>query len=260
MDGCSSHYSEYTYAEAKASNELLQFLPENATHLFQPLDRTVRRPFTLAIRNVGADSIWTDVSTNIKQRAIAIACNVWASSNIGPRWWIHEVHLGIINRALLCREVSIGVCFRFVQANVLGIRQSNLHYDHDERRSIYESLLAVSSSGILPRGAIVKLAMQHNCHPDTVKRVWARGQSSVREGHICADVASKIREMVLNYVVPAIKSKFPRSTLRSGVIIQHDIASPHKCLTTSMLESSGVSGIAMKNQPPNSPDFNVLDL
>ncbi|KAF0710647.1 hypothetical protein AaE_012440 [Aphanomyces astaci] len=80
MDGCSSHYSEYTYAEAKASNELLQFLPENATHLFQPLDRTVCRPFTQAIRNVGADSIWTDVSTNIKQRAIAIACNVWASS------------------------------------------------------------------------------------------------------------------------------------------------------------------------------------
>ncbi|KAF0704947.1 hypothetical protein AaE_014703 [Aphanomyces astaci] len=81
MDGCSSHYSEHIYAEAKALNILLQFLPANATHLFQPLDVTVFRPFKQAIRNAVADSIWTDVSTNInKQRAIAIACDVWANS------------------------------------------------------------------------------------------------------------------------------------------------------------------------------------
>ncbi|ETV74117.1 hypothetical protein H257_11082 [Aphanomyces astaci] len=77
--------------------------------------------------------------------------------------------------------------------NPRGPKGGKTHLDHDERRSIYESLLAVSSSGILPRGAIVKLARQHNCHPDTVKRVWAGGQSSIREGHISADVSSKIR-------------------------------------------------------------------
>ncbi|ETV88021.1 hypothetical protein H257_01406 [Aphanomyces astaci] len=81
--------------------------------------------------------------------------------------------------------------------NPRGPKGGKTHLDHDERRSIYESLLAVSSSGILPRGAIVKLARQHNCHPDTVQRVWARGQSSIREGHISADVSSKIRELYL---------------------------------------------------------------
>ncbi|KAF0703262.1 hypothetical protein AaE_015466 [Aphanomyces astaci] len=63
--------------------------------------------------------------------------------------------------------------------------------------------------------------------------------------------------MVLNNVVPAIKSKFPP---QSGVIIQQDNASPHKCVTTSVLNSRGILGIEVKNQPPNSPDFNVLDL
>ncbi|RHZ31535.1 hypothetical protein DYB26_015757 [Aphanomyces astaci] len=57
MDGCSSHYSEHIYAEAKALNILLQFLPANATHLFQPLDVTVFLPFKQAIRNAVADSI-----------------------------------------------------------------------------------------------------------------------------------------------------------------------------------------------------------
>ncbi|ETV89607.1 hypothetical protein H257_00818 [Aphanomyces astaci] len=76
--------------------------------------------------------------------------------------------------------------------NPRGPKGGKTHLDHDERRSIYESLLAVSSSGILPRGAIVKLARQHNCHPDTVQRVWARGQSSIREGHISADAHGRM--------------------------------------------------------------------
>ncbi|RHY66396.1 hypothetical protein DYB38_001876 [Aphanomyces astaci] len=81
MDGCSSHFSEFIYAEAKALNILLQFLPANVTHLLQPLDVTVFRPFKQAIRHAVADSIWNDVPTNInKQRAVAIACDVWANS------------------------------------------------------------------------------------------------------------------------------------------------------------------------------------
>ncbi|RHY22256.1 hypothetical protein DYB25_005971 [Aphanomyces astaci] len=80
LDGCSSHYSEYVYDEAKALDILLQFLPANSTHLFQPLDVTVFRPFKQAIRQAVSDVIWTDVTSISKQRAVSIACNVWTNS------------------------------------------------------------------------------------------------------------------------------------------------------------------------------------
>ncbi|KAF0706049.1 hypothetical protein AaE_014278, partial [Aphanomyces astaci] len=51
-----------------------------------------------------------------------------------------------------------------------------------------------------------------------------------------------------------------RSTLAKGVKIQQDNASPHRCVTTELLHANEVIGITIENQPPNSPDFNVLDL
>jgi hypothetical protein len=66
---------------------------------------------------------------------------------------------------------------------------------------------------------------------------------------------------VVSKVVPAIQLKFPISTSTSGkVTIQQDNASPHKCVSTKRLNDRGISGIEIANQPPNSPDFNVLDL
>ncbi|KAF0709304.1 Aste57867_5993 [Aphanomyces stellatus] len=67
-------------------------------------------------------------------------------------------------------------------------------------------------------------------------------------------------DMILNKVVPAITQKFPTAALKKGVKVQQDNASPHKAVTTEFLQSQGVNGIAMVNQPPNSPDYNVLDL
>ncbi|KAF0700514.1 Aste57867_8953 [Aphanomyces stellatus] len=58
----------------------------------------------------------------------------------------------------------------------------------------------------------------------------------------------------------AIKSKMPRSMQRRGVIIQQDNATPHRCVSTEMLKDSRIHGVKVSNQPPNSPDFNVLDL
>ncbi|ETV97219.1 hypothetical protein H310_09601 [Aphanomyces invadans] len=65
---------------------------------------------------------------------------------------------------------------------------------------------------------------------------------------------------VLNNVVPAIAAKFPRACLQRDVLIQQDNASPHRVVSTEMLVANGVQSIGIANQPPNSPDFNVLDL
>ncbi|RHY63004.1 hypothetical protein DYB30_010998, partial [Aphanomyces astaci] len=82
LDGCSSHYSEYIYPEATALNILLQFLPANATHLFQPLDVSIFRPFKQAVRKAITDTMWTQEATTItKQRAIEISCEVWNNSS-----------------------------------------------------------------------------------------------------------------------------------------------------------------------------------
>ncbi|RHY84920.1 hypothetical protein DYB35_014046 [Aphanomyces astaci] len=78
VDGCSSHYSNYIYDEAQRLEILLLFLPANSTHMFQPLDVTVFRPFKQAIRQEIANDKWNDVASSIsKQEAIAIACRVW---------------------------------------------------------------------------------------------------------------------------------------------------------------------------------------
>ncbi|RQM20338.1 hypothetical protein B5M09_013296 [Aphanomyces astaci] len=80
LDGCSSHYSENIYDAATSFDILLQFLPANSTHLFQPLDVTGFRPFKHAIRQEIWDLFWTDVDSTIKKLyAIKIACNVWAN-------------------------------------------------------------------------------------------------------------------------------------------------------------------------------------
>ncbi|KAH9103658.1 hypothetical protein AeMF1_020114 [Aphanomyces euteiches] len=74
-------------------------------------------------------------------------------------------------------------------------------------------------------------------------------------------VDSKVyADAILTKVVPAIKSKFPASDQHKGVIIQQDNAGPHMRVTTELLLANGIEGIQVANQPPNSPDFNILDL
>ncbi|ETV64949.1 hypothetical protein H257_18245 [Aphanomyces astaci] len=69
--------------------------------------------------------------------------------------------------------------------------------------------------------------------------------------------ADVYQDMVMDEVVPAIQVKMPRGVV---VKLQQDNASPHRCMTTELIARHGVDSIEVANQPPNSPDFNVLDL
>ena len=71
------------------------------------------------------------------------------------------------------------------------------------------------------------------------------------------------KHYLINYVIPAIKSKWPRREKGSLIYIQQDNARPHVCEDDKDVLSVGEAGgwnIRMLCQPPNSPDFNVLDL
>jgi len=66
----------------------------------------------------------------------------------------------------------------------------------------------------------------------------------------------------LNTLFPAIRKEWPDRANRT-VIIQHDNASPHKIENEPEIQEAGNKygwNISIKPQPPNSPDFNILDL
>ena len=72
-----------------------------------------------------------------------------------------------------------------------------------------------------------------------------------------------VKEMIIKNVLPSIKRNMPLSRKKQVLYIQQDNAKPHAYTNDPSLDNECKKGgwnIVMKNQPPNSPDFNVLDL
>jgi len=72
-----------------------------------------------------------------------------------------------------------------------------------------------------------------------------------------------IRDFMINRVLPAIRAKWPREDVNKPIFIQQDNApshlkvdDPHFC---AVAKQDGFD-IRLICQPPNSPDFNILDL
>jgi hypothetical protein len=64
-------------------------------------------------------------------------------------------------------------------------------------------------------------------------------------------------------VIPAIKAQWPRRTRNQIIYIQQDNARPHVCPEDEDIILAGQTdgwNIRLICQPPNSPDYNVLDL
>ncbi|KAE8984945.1 hypothetical protein PF010_g14980 [Phytophthora fragariae] len=74
---------------------------------------------------------------------------------------------------------------------------------------------------------------------------------------------STYREMLVERVLPAIRTKWPGATSGERIVIQQDNAPPHISSDDAALRAavtaSGCNG-DLRFQPPNSPDLNVLDL
>ena len=70
-------------------------------------------------------------------------------------------------------------------------------------------------------------------------------------------------QMLLDKVIPAIKSKWPIGRRNFPIIIQQDNAKPHCAIDDPALVNATTEdnwNISFRCQPPNSPDLNVLDL
>jgi len=72
-----------------------------------------------------------------------------------------------------------------------------------------------------------------------------------------------IRDVMINKVLPAIRAKWPRENVGKPIFIQQDNAPSHLKLDDPVFcEAAKQDGfdIRLICQPPNSPDFNILDL
>ncbi|XP_058211657.1 uncharacterized protein LOC131323836 [Rhododendron vialii] len=72
-----------------------------------------------------------------------------------------------------------------------------------------------------------------------------------------------IRSCMINQVLPAIHSKWPHSSAHETIFIQQDNAKPHiQPFDLQFVEVATKYGfdICLSNQPPSSPNMNVLDL
>jgi hypothetical protein len=88
----------------------------------------------------------------------------------------------------------------------------------------------------------------------------ARGTLETKPVNVDAAV---YKAMILDNVTPAVLLKMLKAQLTSGVWVQQDNAGPHRAMTSDLVKNQvalGTAKVEMLNQPPNSPDFNVLDL
>ncbi|KAH9074663.1 hypothetical protein Ae201684P_022465 [Aphanomyces euteiches] len=78
LDGCSPRFSNHITQHASSLGILLLFFPANSTHILQPLDVTVFRPFKQAVRQEISDQKWIDGSLNVSKKVdIDIGCRIW---------------------------------------------------------------------------------------------------------------------------------------------------------------------------------------
>jgi hypothetical protein len=93
-----------------------------------------------------------------------------------------------------------------------------------------------------------------------------------RTGRVRGDLVMKpitsitrdvIRDFMVNKVLPAIRAKWPREDVGKPIFIQQDNAPTHLKLDDPEFCEAAKQDefdIRLICQPPNSPDFNILDL
>ncbi|VFR02870.1 unnamed protein product [Cuscuta campestris] len=101
-----------------------------------------------------------------------------------------------------------------------------------------------------------------------VETVAAKRKSKNREAEVLEmkqllSVTKEVtKDMLVNQVIPAIYEKRP-SFLDRSIVLQQDNARPHISGTNQDFMTAGNANgfnITLSNQPPNSPDLNILDL
>jgi hypothetical protein len=90
-----------------------------------------------------------------------------------------------------------------------------------------------------------------------------RPKGTLETKNVASINKNEIKKMLLEKVIPAIKERVPEEMKDSPILIQQDNARPHVNGSDEDLQAAGSEGewdIRIDCQPPNSPDFNVLDL
>ncbi|KAM0824009.1 hypothetical protein ACQ4PT_070493 [Festuca glaucescens] len=143
-----------------------------------------------------------------------------------------------------------------IDLNALANKQKRKQYDTNDKRHIYSMLLARNGENArLKKGVLDSVARDAKCNRRE-KGTWeVKPSPSVDR--------EKSREYKVKYVLPAIKEKWPEKDRWSTVYIQQDNARTHVKADDPIFAFEAARGgwdIRLVNQPPNSPDCNILDL
>lgn len=90
-----------------------------------------------------------------------------------------------------------------------------------------------------------------------------RAKGTIITKNVESVTAVHCKNMIMENVVPAIKSKFPPTYKKKTIYVQQDNAKPHFSDNDADIVALGSAddwNIKFKAQPANSPDLNVLDL
>lgn len=103
--------------------------------------------------------------------------------------------------------------------------------------------------------------------PIVVRKPAKRNSKNRPKGTLVTEPIEVTREiyksLILEKVIPAIKQTWPKGSKGMNIIVQQDNARPHNIFDEKSIVEAGSNdgwNISLKYQPPNSPDFNALDL
>lgn len=108
-----------------------------------------------------------------------------------------------------------------------------------------------------------KLGIWPYVHKEPAKRTSKNRPKGTLVTKTRAVNAESHRDMVINKILPAIKSKWPRSYRKQPIYIQEDNAPAHSVAVRRAVAEAGAEDgwdISVKPQPAQSPDMNILDL
>ncbi|PNX74216.1 transposase, partial [Trifolium pratense] len=144
------------------------------------------------------------------------------------------------------------------------------------RDAISQVLINESHNGKLIRGTVARFDDDNNetfsgkigMWPLVVEEPAIRSSVNRPAGTLVTKPITSItkevsRNFLINKILPAIKEKWPRDSIRETIYIQQDNAPCHVPINDPLFCRAAAEGgfdIRLICQPPNSPDLNVLDL
>ncbi|VFQ72347.1 unnamed protein product [Cuscuta campestris] len=146
-------------------------------------------------------------------------------------------------------------------------RSCKTRLSNSQRQRIVEAILPYakkkhSGEYTAQKAIISKVADEFNVSRRSIGDIWSRGRKYPKDNHqITSCCTRNIIWPTLKWILTELVSQ--RDSSPRSIVLQQDNARPHISGTNQDFMTAGNANgfnITLSNQPPNSPDLNILDL